>query len=70
MSKLPASIQQDIETLLKQGVQQGYVVQEDILRVFVEPEEYIEELDNFYDKVIKTGLIFLNRWPKNGLKKK
>ncbi len=56
MTKLPASIQQDVEALFKQGQQQGYVVQEDILRVFVEPEEYLEELDNFYDKVMKSGL--------------
>lgn len=55
MSKLPAAIQKDIEMLLTRAKKQGYLTQDDILQAFVEPEEYIEELDDFYDELIKLG---------------
>ena len=56
MSKLSATHVQEIETLFKKAQQHGHVVLDDILRVFVEPEEHIEELDNFFDKVIRASI--------------
>ena len=56
MSKLSATHVQEIETLFKKAQQHGHVVLDDILRVFVEPEEHIEELDNFFDKVIRANI--------------
>lgn len=55
MSKLPAAIQKDIDTLLARAKKQGYLTQDDILQAFVEPEEYVEELDDFYDELVKMG---------------
>ena len=44
---IPQRLKEDIDKLLKQGQQQGYVTQDDILETFVEPEMYVEELDDF-----------------------
>jgi RNA polymerase primary sigma factor len=52
MKKISETLKNDIATLLDKGEQQGYVTQDEILQVFVEPENYIEELDDFYDQVI------------------
>lgn len=56
MSKISQSHLDEIETLFKKAKQQGHVVLDDILRVFVEPEEHVEELDNFFDRVIRAGI--------------
>lgn len=52
MKKISETLKNDIKALLEKGEQQGYVTQDEILQVFVEPENYIEELDDFYDQVI------------------
>ena len=49
MAKLPKSLEKEIEELKKKSKKQGFVTQEEILTIFVEPELYIEELDNLYD---------------------
>ncbi len=54
--KIPATLKNDINKLFKQGQQQGYVTQDDILEMFVEPERYVEELDDLYDRLIAKGV--------------
>lgn len=56
MKKISETLKTDIEQLLKKGQTQGYVTQDEILQVFVEPENHIEELDEFYDQVVRLGI--------------
>jgi RNA polymerase primary sigma factor len=53
---LPEAIKKEAATLLKQSKKRGFITQEEILEVFVEPEEYIEEIDDFYDQVVTQGI--------------
>jgi len=43
----------DIRKLIEKGKKQGFVTQEEILRLFPDAEERIEELDDLYDKLLK-----------------
>ena len=56
MAKNKKNIPLDIKKLLKLGKDRGFVTQEEILQVFPKPEETIEELDQFYIKLIETGI--------------
>ena len=47
---------QTIDELVKRGKTQGYLTQEDILAVFVEPEEHLLELDKLYNKIFGLGI--------------
>ncbi len=55
MAKRPAAALDD-KKLLKLGKERGFVTQEEILQVFPKPEEVLEELDNFYLKLIEDGV--------------
>jgi len=46
----------DDKKLIKLGKDRGFVTQEEILQVFPKPEEVLEELDNFYLKLIELGI--------------
>ena len=46
----------DDKKLIKLGKERGFVTQEEILQVFPKPEEVLEELDNFYLKLIELGI--------------
>lgn len=48
---LPKTTQEQITQLFKKAKKQGFVTQEEILDVFVEPELYLEQLDDFYDRI-------------------
>ncbi len=50
--KLPTSL----ESLLKYGKEDGFIVQDDILLIYPEPEKHIEEIDDFFDKALKEGI--------------
>jgi RNA polymerase primary sigma factor len=52
MQKLTRSI----KDLLKQGEDDGFLVQDDILLVFQEPEKYVDEIDDFFDTAFKKGI--------------
>lgn len=52
MSKMP----KNVRDLLKQGVDSGFLVQDDILFVFPEPESKVEEVDNFFDTAFREGV--------------
>lgn len=56
MANLPKALEKDIEELLRKAKQRGFVTQDEVLDVFVEPELYLEELDNFYDQIISQGI--------------
>ena len=46
----------DDKKLLKLGKERGFVTQEEILQVFPKPEETLEELDDFYLKLIELSV--------------
>ncbi len=46
----------DSKKLLKMGKDRGFVTQEEILQVFPKPEETLEELDEFYLKLIESDI--------------
>jgi len=50
--KLPKSL----DDLVKQGEEDGFLVQDDIFLVYSEPEKHIEEVDDFFDKCLKKGI--------------
>ncbi|HEX7017671.1 MAG TPA: RNA polymerase sigma factor RpoD [Patescibacteria group bacterium] len=50
-AKIPQALKNDIDELLKKAKSRGYVTQDEVLDVFVEPEEYIELLDIFYGQI-------------------
>lgn len=54
--KISKALQDDIDTLLKQAKSRGFVTQEEVLDVFVEPEEYVDLLDDFYADIIEKGV--------------
>ncbi len=50
--KLPRTLNE----LLKQGEEDGFLVQDDILLVYPEPEKHIEEIDNFFGSALEKGI--------------
>lgn len=42
--------------LLKKGRASGFVTQEEVLAVFPKAEEHLEQLDEFYDRLINAGI--------------
>lgn len=54
--KVPKALATDIDKLFAKGRENGNIAQEDILQVFIEPELYVEALDDFYDRAEKAGI--------------
>jgi RNA polymerase primary sigma factor len=54
--KVPKTLLEEIKDLLKKGKAQGFVTQEEVLRMFVEPEEYVDTLDDFYNTIVTKGI--------------
>ncbi|MCL4374683.1 RNA polymerase sigma factor RpoD [Patescibacteria group bacterium] len=50
--KLPKTF----KDLLKQGEEDGFLVQDDILLIHAEPEKHIGEIDDFFDQALKRGI--------------
>ncbi|MFC1649719.1 RNA polymerase sigma factor RpoD [Patescibacteria group bacterium] len=44
------------QKLIRLGKNQGFLTQEEILEVFPEAEEHLEQLDHFYDRLINDGV--------------
>ena len=42
--------------LLREGKENGFVTQDDILALYPKPEEHIKELDKLYDALIRDGV--------------
>ena len=53
MKKKASNILTDIVTSAKK---RGYITQEEILSIFSKPEEHIIELDDLYDRLLKSGI--------------
>ncbi len=49
---LPRSLKE----LITQGVEDGFLVQDDILLVLPNPEKHIKEIDGFFDDALKRGI--------------
>ncbi|OGE28303.1 RNA polymerase sigma factor RpoD [Candidatus Daviesbacteria bacterium RIFCSPHIGHO2_01_FULL_40_11] len=56
MAKQKKQVALDVKKLLKLGKERGFVTQEEILAVFPKPEEQVEELDEFYIKLIAENI--------------
>jgi len=54
--KPPKSLLTEVKNLIKTGKKRGYLSQDEILDVFVEPEIYIELLDDFYDQLFQKNI--------------
>nr|HPR14329.1 sigma-70 family RNA polymerase sigma factor [Candidatus Woesebacteria bacterium] len=54
--KPPKSLLAEVKNLIKVGKKRGYLSQDEILDVFVEPEIYIELLDDFYDQLFQKNI--------------
>jgi len=52
MAKVSKKLQEEIVALLKKAKARGYVTQDEVLDVFVEPEEHVDLLDDFYADII------------------
>ena len=46
----------DVSKLLKKGREQGFVTQDEILEVFPDAEKRVEELDDFYDNLLREEI--------------
>lgn len=51
-NRMPKSM----KDLLKQGTDDGFLVQDDILFVFPEPEAHVDKIDDFFDTAFKKGI--------------
>src|SRR3990167_9536776 len=57
----PQKIPKNIKELVKQGQENGFLVLDDILFVFPNPEAHIDEIDDIFDEAIKNDIdIFEN----------
>ena len=45
-----------VKELLKQGEDDGFIVQDDIFLFCSEPEKQIEQIDEFFDSALKKGI--------------
>jgi RNA polymerase primary sigma factor len=54
--KIPKALLTDIEDLYKKAKDRGYLTQEEVLNAFVEPELYIDALDDFYGRLADGGI--------------
>lgn len=52
LNRLPKNTQD----LLKQGKEDGFLVQDDILIIFPEPESHVDEIDDFFDTAFREGV--------------
>ena len=50
--KLPKTL----DDLIKQGEEDGFLVQDDIFLIYPEPEKHIEDIDDFFDKALKKNI--------------
>ena len=54
--KMPKSLQEEIKNLIKKSKKRGFVTQDEVLDIFVEPEIYVDALDDLYDTFFKKGV--------------
>jgi len=49
-------IRKPVQELIKKGRDQGFLTQDDILEIFSDAETRVDELDDFYDKLLSEGV--------------
>ena len=54
--KIPQAIQDDIKALIKLAKSRGYITQDEVLAAFIEPEEYLTALDDFYTTILGKNI--------------
>lgn len=54
--KLSAEQEQEIKELVALGADQGFVTQEQILEIFIHPEDFLDDLDDLYDSLFAAGV--------------
>ncbi|MBU1886055.1 RNA polymerase sigma factor RpoD [Patescibacteria group bacterium] len=54
--KLSQALQDDIKKLIKVAKSRGYITQDEVLNAFIEPEEYLQALDDFYGVILAKGV--------------
>jgi RNA polymerase primary sigma factor len=54
--KISKALQNDIDALLKKAKARGYVTQEEVLDAFVEPEEYVQQVDDFFAEIVEASI--------------
>jgi RNA polymerase primary sigma factor len=55
-TKVPTQLQTDLAALLQKSISRGFVTQEEVLDVVIEPELYIELLDEFYGQILQNNV--------------
>ncbi len=50
--KLP----KNLHDLIKQGEEDGFLVQDDIFLIYPEPEKHLEQIDEFFDQALRKGI--------------
>ena len=65
--KLPKALVEDIAKLFAKGKENGNISQEDVLTTFVEPELYVEALDEFYDRAAKESITICESVSKDNI---
>lgn len=56
MAKFSKKHQEELDALIKKAKARGYVTQDEVLETFIEPEEYIEIVDDFYADIMAAGV--------------
>jgi len=46
----------EVKKLIEKGKKQGFLTQDEVLKAFPEAELYLEELDEFYDRLLSLGV--------------
>ncbi len=49
-------VKTEIRKLIKRGREQGFIAQEDVLAIFPQPENFINEVDDLYHKCLEEGI--------------
>ena len=55
-SQLPQAIKDDVKALIKVAKSRGYITQDEVLNAFIEPEEYLQALDDFYSTILNKNV--------------
>ncbi len=56
MSLMINRMPKNMKELLKQGTDDGFLVQDDILLVYPEPEKHVDDIDDFFETAFKNGI--------------
>lgn len=56
VKEVEKDIKLEVRKLIKRGKEQGFVTQEEILEVFPKPEDFINEVDDLYHKLLNEGV--------------